>query len=57
VHANKEQWMALCERTFTEEDPEQLAELAAAINVALRAKQKRLNDLHCLGRPVPDPPA
>jgi hypothetical protein len=55
VQANKEQWMALCERAVTEEDPEQMAELAAAIIIALRAKQKRLNDLHCLGQRLSDP--
>jgi hypothetical protein len=49
VQANKEQWMTLCERVAIEEDPEQVAELAAAIIAALDAKKKRLKDLRSSG--------
>jgi hypothetical protein len=54
VRANKEQWIALCEQVATEEDPEKVAELVAAIIAALDAKQKRLKGLH--SKRVPDPP-
>jgi hypothetical protein len=33
----------------------EMEELAAAIVIALRAKQKRLNDLHGLSQRLPDP--
>ena len=56
VRANKEQWMELCERVATEQDPEQLAELTAAIIAALDAKKKRLKDLHSSAERLPDPP-
>jgi len=56
VQANKEQWMALCERVATEQDPEQVDELAAAIIAALDAKKKRLKDLRSIGEPPPNPP-